>query len=160
MNRHTPFGHRDLWIPVLSTDDRLRGLYMRHYSSEKATMRRGPVASNQLRIVGPGETLCLLTLDGLAGWAWRRSQFRQDGEEGVECAMYRNEGTRAAAYGSCLVLGAMWYAQQKWPGVRLFTYVDPKRIQSNNPGYCYLRAGWRRYKKASPGRLIALEYAA
>ena len=57
------------WIGVTCTDDRLRGLHRRHYSSEKSGRRRGrPVEHpNQLRMIGPGEYLALLTLDASAG---------------------------------------------------------------------------------------------
>ncbi len=43
------------WIGVTCTDDRLRGLHRRHYSSEKSGRRRGrPVEHpSQLRMIGP-----------------------------------------------------------------------------------------------------------
>lgn len=47
------------WIGVTCTDDRLRGLHRRHYSSEKSGRRRGrPVEHpNQLRMIGVMEEL-------------------------------------------------------------------------------------------------------
>ena len=46
-------------------------------------------------------------------------------------------GTRFAASPDSL-------AWERWPGERLFTYVDPNKVRSFNPGYCFLRAGWDR----------------
>ena len=56
------------WLFVGCTDDGPRGLYKRHYSSAKATRRRGrPIDHpNQLRIVGPGQYMALLTADTAA----------------------------------------------------------------------------------------------
>ena len=139
-----------IWLPVLCTDDRLRGLYQRHYSSEKATRRRGhPVAPNQLRVAGPGEVKAYLTVDGRAGWIWRFAKFRKDGQQGVECVLFRNEasvGCHNSSHEHCsskMVAEADELAWVKWPGQRLFTFVDPGKILSSNPGYCFKRAGWR-----------------
>lgn len=48
-----------------------------------------------------------------------------------------------------LLKGAMEIAWQKWPGERLFTFIDPKKV---NPtmmrgrptwGHCFYQAGWK-----------------
>jgi hypothetical protein len=38
----------------------------------------------------------------------------------------------------------------------MFTYVDPGKIRSSNPGYCYLMAGWHPhgYSKKRRRRLL------
>jgi hypothetical protein len=147
--------HADLWLSVGPTDDRLRGLYMRHYRSAKATRRRGPCAPQQMRVVGPGEVWAGLTADCRAGWIWRWSRYRKDGQRGVECTLFRNEGTDIGHHRSaCLVRGAMWFAWTKWPGKRLFTFVDPRKVRSTNPGSVFLRAGWQRAGITKRGLLI------
>lgn len=146
---------RGHWLTVLPTDDRLRGLYMRHYSSAKATMRRGrPTESWGLRFVGPGECMPLLTVDGRAGFNWRLSRYRKDGQVGVECTLFRNEGTECS---SELIREATARAWERWPGLRLFTFVDPREIASSNPGFCFMEAGWRRLPERTKRGLRILE---
>jgi hypothetical protein len=41
-------------------------------------------------------------------------------------------------------MDAEQHAWSRWPGQRLYTYVDPKSVKSRNPGYCFRCAGWRR----------------
>ena len=146
----------DVWIAVSPTDDRLRGLYMRHYSSKKATQRRGPSTPAQRRIVGPGECWAALTPDALAGFVWRWARYRQDDQDGVECTLFRNEGT-SVARSSDLIRAAVETAQQRWLGLRLFTFVDPREIRSTNPGACFIAAGWRRLPTPTKRGLRVLE---
>jgi len=42
----------------------------------------------------------------------------------------------------------------KWPGERLYTYVNSHKIRSTNPGYCFLRAGWRKCGMTKGGLII------
>jgi hypothetical protein len=61
-------------------------LYDRHYSKYHYADGRRPKL-----FVGPGEKMVLLTTDHLALFAWRK--FRSmDGQQGVNCAIFRNEG--------------------------------------------------------------------
>lgn len=70
--------------------------------------------------------------------------------------MFRNEDQRQS---SCYILGAMWFAAEKWPGERLFTYVDPSQIRpTTNPGYCFIASGWRRVPGATARGLVLLEF--
>jgi hypothetical protein len=50
----------DSWYAVKQTDPRAVALYLRHYSARNGNRRSG--------ITGPGETLTLMTSDGLALW--------------------------------------------------------------------------------------------
>ena len=43
---------------------------------------------------------------------------------------------------SNLIRAADVIADIEWPGERHYTYVDPRRVRSSNPGYCFIRAGW------------------
>lgn len=43
---------------------------------------------------------------------------------------------------SDLILAAEPYALEKWGPRPLYTYVAPDRVSSQNPGYCFKRAGY------------------
>lgn len=83
-------------------------------------------------------------------FVWRKS-IRDDGQRGVCCAIFRNESPQRS---SDMILEAERLAWAKWPGQRLFTHVDPRRIRSSNPGCCFLKAGWRRCGVSGRGFLI------
>jgi len=42
-----------------------------------------------------------------------------------------------------IILEAEKLAAEKWGPNRAFTYVDPAKIRSPNPGFCFKVAGWR-----------------
>ena len=78
------------------------------------------------------------------------------------CTAFRNEGP---ALSSVLIVAAVELTARTWgtaPPDGWVTYVDRTRVRSTNPGYCYLRAGWRRDPTYSPGHrqrhLIRLRY--
>ena len=133
------------WWPARDGDvDALR-LYARHYSCRR--MR------NRKLLVAPGEKKVLVTADGLALFVWRK--FIDDCAlgGGVNCAVFRNDGPRR---GSELILESVALSRGWGPGERLYTYVDPKRVASRNPGWCFICAGWRRCG-VSVGGLLVLE---
>jgi len=122
------------WVRVKDGDHRGRALYRRHYSYRPYKDGRNP-----MQFIGPGEHIVLLTLECDALFIWRK--FRDDsGQQGVNCACFRNEGPRLS---SELILEAEGWAEARWPGERLYTYVNAKAIKSRNPGYCFKAAGWR-----------------
>jgi len=131
----------------------------RHYSFQSYAdgRRSNPSYRNRNLVVGPGEKCVYLTVDCLATWAWRK--FLDDsGQEGICNAFFHNEGPIRS---SSLILEACTLAWQRWPGQRLYTYVDARAIQSPNPGYCFKLAGWKlvRNDKGKPlltgsGKLI------
>lgn len=119
-------------------------LYRRHYSAKKNPRPKIK------QFVGPGEKLVLISRGDDALFAWRK--FIDDsGQQGVNCAVFRNESSR---WNSEMIREAMEFAWARWPGARLYTYVDPQAIRSTNPGYCFLQAGWRRCGKAKAGQVI------
>lgn len=122
------------WLTARDGDARARALYRRHYSCYHYRDGRNPA-----KFVGPGEHIVLLTPECDALFIWRK--FRDDsGQEGVNCACFRNESTRLA---SDLIREACAIAWRRWPGQRLYTYINAQAIQSPNPGYCFKEAGWR-----------------
>jgi hypothetical protein len=106
---------------------------------------------NYSLFVGPGEKMVLLTGDDLALFVWRK--FRSmDAQEGVNCAVFRNE---SPALSSGLICAADDLAWERWPGERLYTYVDPNRTRrKRDPGRCFLRAGWKHAGWTSRGLRI------
>lgn len=131
-----------VWQVVKDGDLRLAGLYRRHYSCYQYADRRrdDPLYRNRNLVIGPGYKLALLTACGQAGLAWRKFKDRS-GQEGVNCAFFRNESAHLSSW---LITEAEKLAWERWPGVRLYTYVNAGAVQSRNPGYCFLCAGWRR----------------
>jgi hypothetical protein len=133
-----------MWVEIKDGNQRARMLADRHYS-------RQTVGANLF--VGPGRKVVLMTEDGKALFAWRKSKYRLDGQKGVECTIFRNEGPQLS---SELIKEACLWAWYYWPRERLFTYVNAKKIKSNNPGCCFIKAGWRKCGTSKAG-LILLE---
>lgn len=110
-------------------------LHRRHYSRRRYADGRDPAL-----FVGPGEKLVLIAHDDDALFVWRRF-IDASGQQGINCAIFRNESPHLA---SAMILDAESWARDRWPGERFYTYVNPRRIRSSNPGYCFKRAGWTR----------------
>lgn len=129
------------WLGVPDGDPRAFALYTRHYSYRPyQDGRRRLGYRNRFLIVGPGQKMVLLTADCDALFVWRKF-ISDNGQTGVNCAVFRNE---SRILSSLLIREAEYLAWQRWRGERLYTYVDPEKVQSPNPGYTFLCAGWRR----------------
>lgn len=132
------------WFAVRDGHPTARALYLRHYSASPAARRVRDARGNLARFIGPGEKMVLLTADGTALFAWRRERYRMDGQEGVNNSIFRNEGPIRS---SELIREACLLAWRKWPGERLFTFVDEaatavRRSKRSQPGKCFVEAGW------------------
>jgi hypothetical protein len=131
------------WLPSHRADPVAAALYRRHYSAGKNRV----AVRHQQNIVGPGRPMVLVTADCSAVFAWLRTRTeRLDRQQGVCCTLFRNEGSLLS---SDLIREACDLAWQRWPGERLFTYVDPSAVRSSNPGACFKHAGWRLVRTAS-----------
>ena len=97
--------------------------------------------------------MVLLTPCARALFVWRRF-ISKDDQAGVNCAIFRNEG---AGLSSDLISAAMAAAWARWPGQRLYTYVNPRKVASGNPGYCFQCAGWPRCGIPKTRKLIVFE---
>lgn len=139
------------WIPIKDGDETARNLFDRHYSRYRYRDGRRPKL-----FVGPGSKLVLITPCARALFVWRKFQSR-DNQPGVNCAIFRNEG---AGQSSDLIRAAEIHAWERWPGERLFTYVNADKVRSTNPGYCFQCAGWRPCGITKVHRLWILEKAA
>lgn len=134
------------WQITRDGDPSGRAIFERHYSAASALARR---RRRQTKLyVGPGFKLVLLWPDARALFIWRKERERADGQVGVNCAVFRNEGAGVA---SELILAAEAEAWNRWPAERLFTFVDPRRVRGNPPSNCFYRAGWRRCGTSAGG---------
>lgn len=140
-----------VWIGVKDGNATGRSLFRCHYSYKPYRDGRDPAL-----FVGPGQKMVLLTPDATALFVWRKF-ISGDGQQGVNCAVFRNEGT---ALSSDLIREADRVAWEQWPGERHYTYVNPKRIRSTNPGFCFLQAGWRKCGVTKYNKLLILEILA
>jgi hypothetical protein len=134
------------WLQVWDGNPTAAALYDRHYS-------RNPKSRGDPRFAGPGEKIVLLTPRARALFVWRKF-ISKDGQQGVNCAIFRNEG---AGRSSDLIRAAMELAWARWPGERFYTYVNPRRVRSSNPGYCFQLAGWRRCGITKTRKLLIFE---
>ncbi len=136
------------WIPIRDGNDTALSLFLRHYSA------RGNRKIRQF--IGPGEKLVLLSRDARALFAWRKFQS-DNGQLGVNCAIFRNEASDAGR-SSDLIRAAALIAWQRWPGERLYTYVDAAKVRhKRDPGRCFLRAGWRYCGRTKKRNKLILE---
>jgi hypothetical protein len=135
------------WWITKDGDLQCRELFNRHYSRQRYRDGRNPKL-----FCGPGEKIVLRTWDCDAMFVWRK--FRDDsGQQGINCAVFRNE---SALQSSELIRQADTIADHVWPRERHYTYVDARRVRSNNPGFCFKAAGWKQCG-ATKGGLVILE---
>ncbi len=100
-----------------------------------------------------GGRCALLVLRDFVGtilivWEHPRPEFRRDHVAGINCAIFRNE---SPALSSTVLLAGERFALARWPGEPFFTYVDPTRVRSCNPGYCFKMAGYHYMRTSSRG---------
>lgn len=146
------------WYASWRSDPRAAALYRRHYSAQKNARWRRRTSQN---FMGSGETLALLTADCTALFAWLHNTApRLDGQEGVCCTVFRNEGP---VLSSTLIREADEIAWQRWPGARHFTYVWDAKVATSRQhgrakaGWCFRKAGWRACGRNADERLTILE---
>ena len=146
MIQRTLNGEQAIWLEVNECHKGALALMDRHYS------RKTPGADH---MGGPGEKLILITPNNDAVFGWKRTkpQYRYDGLDGIECFIFRNEGPLLS---SKLILLAEEWAHEKWPGALLFTYVQPKKIKSTNPGHCFIMAGWEKIGVSKTQKFVLL----
>ena len=123
-------------------DQECRLLADRHYS-------RRTIGATQFCY--SGRKLVLRNSEGSVLFVWMNPDptMRMDHQTGYNCAIFRNESARLS---SDIILEAETLARAKWGPHRLYTYVDPAKIHSRNPGYCFKRAGWHYVRLSQSGQ--------
>jgi hypothetical protein len=143
------------WIEVKDGNDTVRALFDRHYSRYIYKDGRRPKL-----FVGPGEKLVLMMADATAICVWRKF-ISADGQQGVNCAVFRRE---AGDLASELLAKARSLAWNRWPEARLYTYVDPRSVKptwrAGRPtwGHCFYQDGWLFEGLTSKGLHILARY--
>jgi hypothetical protein len=146
----------DTWVEVVGVNLDAFRLFKRHYTFNpyRDGRRERKDNPNRHRFVGPGPRMVLMTPRHDALFVWRKERYRLDNQAGVHCAVFRNE---SGGLSSVLILAAEEMAWERWPGERLFTFVNPRKVRSTNPGFCFLKAGWRRCGLTKKRKLLILE---
>ncbi len=148
------------WIPVKDGDPRVSDIYKRHYSCYQYVdnRRQFPGYRNRHLVMGPGEKMVLISADCKAIFGWRKF-IDASGQTGINCAFFRNEGAfEGAILSSELILSAERLAQNRWHTERFYTYINPDKVKSSNPGYTFLMAGWNKCGYTKSGLLIMEKY--
>jgi hypothetical protein len=140
---------QEFWLPIKDANPAAFLLFRRHYSfNRRRDQFRLFGTPNEQHFVGPGEKLVLMTPCGRALFVWRKF-ISGDAQQGVNCAVFRNEGAGRA---SDLIREADRLAWERWPGERFYTYVNDRKVKrSRTPGRCFLKAGWR-YVRGADGK--------
>ncbi len=142
------------WHLSHRADPRALPLANRHYTRQKI---------DSPQFVPPGRCIVLLTRQSDALWvtSYPLAAYVKHAWAGAWiCSLFRNE---SPALASQLIVDAVaitrWHAERAWDGIPplgMVTFVDPTRIRSDHPGYCYKRAGFVRVG-TTRGGLIALQ---
>lgn len=140
----------DWWLTKDGDLDCLE-LYNRHYSAYEYKDGR-----ERKLFAGPGEKVVLRTKAADALFVWRRF-IDGSGECGINCAVFRNESDQRS---SDLIRQADAIADCLWTCRRHYTYVSAEKIASTNPGFCFLKAGWKRLPYKTGSGLMVLERVA
>lgn len=114
-------------------DQECRVLADRHYSRRTVGARQFCYSGRKIVLRNPEGTVLFV-------WMYPDPSFRMDEQTGYQCAIFRNESQRLS---SEIIREAEQFAFDKWGPNRLYTYVNPLKINSRNPGYCFKAAGWR-----------------
>lgn len=138
----------ETWLKVRDGNRSGLAIYNRHYSAYKYRDGRNPV-----QFVGPGEHIVLLTPAADALFVWRKF-ICAGGQNGINCSVFRNEGPRLS---SELILEAERWAVERWGLERMYTFVNPSKVRSTNPGFCFLKAGWQKCGITKTRKLLILE---
>lgn len=137
------------WLTVKDGNRIAREIFHRHYSYRPYADGRQPKL-----FVGPGEKMVLLWDELNALFVWRKFKSLDVNQTGINCAVFRNESKHLS---SELILQAEQVAHERWPGERMYTYVNTKKINSRNPGYCFKAAGWKAIGFTKVHKLLILE---
>lgn len=123
------------WLPVRTSDYRLRALRDRHYAGGVGGATVGQ----------PGRRLAFVTFEGTAGWVshWPdRELVDARYRDAYLCTLFRKECPGLA---STMIEQAIRLTELRWgppPEHGWLTFIDPDEVASPNPGYCFKCAGF------------------
>jgi len=123
----------DKLVATSHYDDECRQLADRHYSRRTVGARQFTYSGRKLVLRNTSGSVVFV-------WMYPDAAMRMDGQTGYNNALFRNESDRRS---SEIILEAERAVIEKWGPGRAYTYIDPRKVQSVNPGYCFKVAGWR-----------------
>jgi hypothetical protein len=141
-----------MWIRTNRVDVECRILADRHYNRQKI---------GAAGFTPPGRVLVLKTPCARAVWAtsYPFAQYVKHAWAGAWMnSLFRNEG---AGLSSELILAAIRFTTTVWdpPALGMITFVDASKVRAKqNPGYCYLRAGFEHVGETKGG-LLAFQFS-
>ncbi len=135
----------DRLIVTTHFDPEMARLADRHYS-------RRTVGARQFLYSGRKIVIRDAAGEVLFGWVYPDPAMRMDGQPGYNCAIFRNESARRS---SDIILECAAIAVERWGPGRMYTYVNPAKVRSRNPGYCFKAAGWRNVRGADGGIVVS-----
>ena len=131
-------------------DPAARSIADRHYNRQKP---------GTPQFVRPAKSLVLRSSDGGALWVSIWPEFAQHAWRGAwECQIFRREHGEMVA--SEMIRHAVAHTCEDFgtpPALGMVTFVDPEKVASSNPGYCFLRAGFRRVGITKERKRVALQ---
>ena len=138
----------DELIVTTHFDPEMAILADRHYS-------RRTIGTKQF--LYSGRKIVIRNAEGtiLFGWVFPDPKYRMDGQTGYNCAIFRNESDRLS---SEVILECESIAVKRWGPGRMYTYVNPGKIRSVNPGYCFKQAGWKKCGVSKTGQHLLCKY--
>jgi hypothetical protein len=139
-----------LWEGLIRTnhfDPEMSILADRHYSRRTIGARQFCYSGRKLILRNTEGTILFV-------WYWAQDHLRMDDQTGFNCAMFRNESNRLS---SEIILEAEQLAIEKWGANRFYTYVQPDKIRSPNPGYCFKVAGYRFLRETKRGKHLLVK---
>ena len=139
-----------VWHQVKASDPLAREMRDRHYSTDRPGGKTvGP----------PGRRIVLITEDRASLWIthWPDPRLVLDKIDALRCTMFRREGRRRER-ASVLILAAMEFSEAHYGAAPAgwLTYVEPAKIKSQDPGYCFKMAGYEVDQSFVSKRLIRL----
>lgn len=144
--------HRGVWHIVGKADIDAAALADRHYSRRKIGARQ---------FMPPGQTLVLLSMmhDAVFGW-WRPHPdsgiVAMNKLDGWTCTIFRNESGLLSSEMIISAETALVNLHNCGPNGML-TYVWGAKVRSTNPGYCFIRAGWKPIGFSADGKKRLLQ---
>jgi len=141
-----------IWVRATRADIQCRELADRHYNRQKI---------GAACFTPPGRVLVFKTPCARAVWAtsWPFAQYVRHAWAGAWVnSLFRNEG---AGLSSELIRAAVSHTALLWdpPPLGLITFVDARKVRAKqNPGYCYLMAGFEHVGETKGG-LLAFQFS-
>lgn len=138
------------WAKTWRADPAGAAIADRHYNRQSI---------GAAQFVPPGRCVVLRTPDAPCLWttSWPFAEYVQHAWPGAWVnSLFRNEAPDRYL-SSDLITAAVAATLAEWPDppdIGIVSMVDPDKVRSSNPGYCYLMAGWSLVGRTRGGLLV------